>query len=92
MDVKYTIHPQDAWELWDSVQQDDTTDVSIEEVTRFKGLQSHFFRHFRIELSAGSLMQFSTALVSSHHSGKIKVDIMHTSGEVSRTLDPNEML
>ncbi|KAM9427443.1 centromere protein L-like isoform 1-T1 [Salvelinus alpinus] len=74
MDVKYTIHPQDAWELWDSVRQDDTTDVSIEEVTRFiKGLQSHFFRHFRIELSAGSLMQVSTALGSSHHSGKIKI-------------------
>ncbi|XP_041697966.1 centromere protein L-like [Coregonus clupeaformis] len=76
MDVTYTVDPQDAWELWDSVRQVDTTEdsISIDEVTRFiKGLQSHFFRHFRIDLSAGSLMQISTALGSSHHSGKIKI-------------------
>ncbi|XP_064793680.1 centromere protein L-like [Oncorhynchus masou masou] len=76
MDVTYTVHPQDAWELWDSMRQVDTTEdsISIDEVTGFiKGLQSHFFRHFRIDLSAGSLMQISTALGSSHHSGKIKI-------------------
>lgn len=85
MDVTYTVHPQDAWELWDSMRQVDTTEdsISIDEVTGFiNGLQAHFFRHFRIDLSAGSLMQISTALGSSHHGGKIKVD-MHIYGKAN---------
>ncbi|KAJ8011949.1 hypothetical protein DPEC_G00063630 [Dallia pectoralis] len=75
MDVTYKVNAQDAWMLWDSVRVNATEDsVSIDEVNSFiRGLQTHFFRHFRLDLSAGSLMRVSTALGSAHHSGKIKI-------------------
>ncbi|KAG5847493.1 hypothetical protein ANANG_G00126640 [Anguilla anguilla] len=76
LDVSYTVHPQDAWELWDSIRQEsglrDTVD--IEEVNCFiRGLESHFFRHFRIYLSAGTLTKVATSLGSAHKDGKIRI-------------------
>ncbi|KAJ8270235.1 hypothetical protein GJAV_G00111950 [Gymnothorax javanicus] len=76
LDVSYTVHPQDAWDLWNSIRQEsgprDTVD--IEEVSCFiRGLESHFFRHFRIYLSAGTLTKVATALGSAHHDGKIRI-------------------
>lgn len=48
--------------------------VDIDEVTRFiDGLKNHFYRHFRLDLSAGTLSQVSTALGTAKHSGRIKV-------------------
>lgn len=86
LQVTYTVNPQDAWELWSSVRKDqqeennrgeevkDENIVDIEEVMRFtQGLKSHFYRHFRLNLSAGSLNQVSTALGSAKCSGRIKV-------------------
>ncbi|XP_010881725.1 centromere protein L isoform X2 [Esox lucius] len=76
MDVTYKVNPQDVWKLWDSARLDDGAEdsINIEEVNSFiRGLQTHFFRHFRLDLSAGSLMRVSTALGSAHHSGKIKI-------------------
>ncbi|KAM4623642.1 centromere protein L [Polymixia lowei] len=88
LEVNYTLHPQDAWLLWRSVrQQEDEEDeenngggageegsIGIGEVTRFmKGLKGHFYRHFRMDLSAGRLSQVSTALGTAKHSGKIKI-------------------
>ncbi|KAM6948738.1 centromere protein L [Aplochiton taeniatus] len=78
MDVTYTVHPQDAYELWSSVRQGEDSvsqdNIYVEEVTRFaKGLESNFYRHFRIDLSAGRLMQVATALGSARHSGRIKI-------------------
>ncbi|KAF3857246.1 hypothetical protein F7725_009105 [Dissostichus mawsoni] len=37
-----------------------------------QGLKGHFIRHFRLDLSAGSLKEVSTALGSAKHSGRIK--------------------
>ncbi|XP_071762384.2 centromere protein L-like [Centroberyx gerrardi] len=88
LEVTCTVHPQDAWELWRSVREqpqeekengggggrEEEGSVGIEEVTRFmKGLRSHFYRHFRLDLSAGGLKQVSTALGSAKHRGRIKI-------------------
>ncbi len=85
LQVTYTVNPQDAWELWSSVRKDpleeskggeevEENSIDIEEVMRFmQGLKSHFYRHFRLDLSAGSLNQVSTALGSAKYSGRIKV-------------------
>ncbi|KAM9334115.1 centromere protein L [Symphorus nematophorus] len=85
LQVTYTVNPQDAWELWSSVRKDtqegsrggdveEENSIDIEEVMRFiQGLKSHFYRHFRLDLSAGSLHQVSTALGSAKYSGKIKI-------------------
>ncbi|KAL0966045.1 hypothetical protein UPYG_G00290030 [Umbra pygmaea] len=76
MDVTYRVDPECAWKLWDSVRQENTTEdcISIEEVTNFiRGLQTNFFRHFSLDLAAGSLRTVSTALGSAHHSGKIQI-------------------
>ncbi|KAM9836273.1 LOW QUALITY PROTEIN: centromere protein L [Aulostomus maculatus] len=86
LQVIYTVNPQDAWDLWNSVrkspheeksgeeEEKDERSVDIEEVTRFvKGLKSHFYRHFRLDLSAGSLREVSTALGTAKHSGRIKI-------------------
>lgn len=80
LQVTYTVDPQDAWELWSSVRgeadggEEGEGSIDIEEVLRFiQGLKSHFYRHFRLDLSAGRLSQVSTALGSAKYSGRIKV-------------------
>ncbi|CAL8313952.1 unnamed protein product [Gadus morhua 'NCC'] len=80
MEVIYAMHAQDASELWRSVRQpglreeEDDGSVGLEEVACFfKGLKSHFYRHFRVELPAGRLTQVSTALGSAKHGGRIKI-------------------
>ncbi|XP_039998484.1 centromere protein L [Xiphias gladius] len=88
LQITYTVNPQDAWELWSSVRKDPQEEneegegeevekgssIDIKDVMRFmQGLKSHFYRHFRLDLSAGSLKQVSTALGSAKYSGKIKI-------------------
>lgn len=87
LQVTYTVDPQDAWVLWSSVRKDrqkankggeeveeEENSIDIEEVMRFiQGLKSHFYRHFRLDLSAGRLSQVSTALGTAKYSGRIKV-------------------
>lgn len=91
LQVTYMVSPQDAWVLWDSLRNSqnhsknagedlEEDNIDIEEVKRFvQALKSHFYRHFRLDLSAGSLTQVSTALGSAKFNGKIKVpSVMHT--------------
>lgn len=88
LQVTYTVDPHDAWHLWSSVRKDpreeskggeeaeeeEENSIDIEEVMEFmQGLKGHFYRHFRLDLSAGSLKQVTTALGSAKYSGKIKV-------------------
>ncbi|KAM8904052.1 centromere protein L isoform 1-T2 [Spinachia spinachia] len=87
LQVTYTVDPEDAWELWRSVRKEKKKGkrgggeeagvenyIDIKEVTRFmQGLKSHFYRHFRLDLSAGSLNQVSTALGSAKYSGRMKI-------------------
>ncbi|XP_039894214.1 centromere protein L isoform X2 [Simochromis diagramma] len=83
LQITYTVNPQDAWELWNSVrtpslesreEEETARSIDIEEVTRFmQGLMSHFYRHFRLDLSAGRLSQVSSALGSAKFSGRVKM-------------------
>lgn len=84
LQITYTVNPQDAWDLWNSVrkspqeeketEEEEGRSIDIEEVMQFmQGLKSHFYRHFRLDLSAGSLKQVSTALGSAKYNGRIKV-------------------
>ncbi|TMS11539.1 Centromere protein L [Larimichthys crocea] len=85
LQITYTVNPQDAWELWSSVRKApqeenkagkevEEDSIDIEEVMSFiQALKSHFYRHFRLDLSAGSLNQVSTALGSAKYSGRIKI-------------------
>ncbi|XP_054480037.1 centromere protein L [Anoplopoma fimbria] len=86
LQVTYSVNPDDAWDLWISVrkekenrggaekEEEEENCIDIEEVTRFiQGLKNHFYRHFRLDLSAGSLNQVSTALGSAKYSGRIKI-------------------
>lgn len=83
LQVTYAVDARDAWELWSSVQKCSRGNgdgaekagwIDVEEVTGFmKGLKNHFYRHFKLDLSAGTLNQVSTALGSAKCSGKIKV-------------------
>ncbi|NXX15636.1 CENPL protein, partial [Podargus strigoides] len=72
LDISYTIHPEDAKALWDTIQKT-PGEVTQEEVDVFMDcLYSHFHRHFKIHLSATSLVKVSTAVASAHCDGIIK--------------------
>uniref|UniRef100_A0A673BM01 Centromere protein L n=1 Tax=Sphaeramia orbicularis TaxID=375764 RepID=A0A673BM01_9TELE len=88
LQITYTVNPQDAWELWTCVRKDAQVEkegeeeeeeeeegiIDIEEVNMFmQELKSHFYRHFKLDLSAGNLVQVSTALGSAKTSGRIKI-------------------
>ncbi|XP_067348984.1 centromere protein L isoform X1 [Channa argus] len=84
LQITYTINPEDAWELWSSVRkvpqeekegkEEEGSSIDIDEVMRFmQGLKSHFYRHFRLDLSVGTLVQVSTALGSAKCNGRIKI-------------------
>lgn len=95
--ITYTVNADDAWALWSSTAKaaeekneggetsEEESCIDMEEVTRFmQGLKSHFYRHFRLDLSAGSLSEVSSALGSAKFSGRIKVR-SHRSGSLSFT-------
>ncbi|XP_024407590.2 centromere protein L [Desmodus rotundus] len=73
LDISYAIHPEDAKALWDSVHKA-PGEVTQEEVDLFMDcLCSHFYRHFKIHLSATRLVRVATSVASAHTDGKIKI-------------------
>ncbi|KAL1775252.1 centromere protein L [Sigmodon hispidus] len=73
LDISYAIHSEDAKALWDSVHKT-PGEVTQEEVDLFMDcLYSHFYRHFKIHLSAARLARVSTSVASAHTDGKIKI-------------------
>lgn len=80
LQITYTVNSQDAWELWSNVRKGpqkrkEEEMIDVEEVVTFmEELKSHFYRHFRLDLSAGNLSQVSTALGSAKNNGRIKVE------------------
>ncbi|XP_049632514.1 centromere protein L isoform X2 [Suncus etruscus] len=73
LDISYAIHPEDAKALWDSIHQT-PEEVTQEEVDIFMDcLTSHFYRHFRIHLTATRLVRVSTPIAAAHTDGKIKI-------------------
>ncbi|NXC44715.1 CENPL protein, partial [Penelope pileata] len=72
LDISYAIHPEDAKALWDTVQKT-PGEITQEEVDVFMDcLYSHFYRHFKIHLSATKLVKVSTGVASAHCDGIIK--------------------
>ncbi|NWV83569.1 CENPL protein, partial [Dasyornis broadbenti] len=73
LDISYAIHPEDAKALWDTVQKT-PGEITQEEVDVFMDcLYSHFYRHFKIHLSAAKLVKVSTVVASAHCDGIIKI-------------------
>ncbi|XP_072307092.1 centromere protein L [Eucyclogobius newberryi] len=80
LQITYTVDPQDAWDLWRSVRRPETGKgkeeevIDMDEVEDFMTeLKRHFYRHFRLDLSAGNLNQVATSLGSAKSSGRIKI-------------------
>ncbi|NXY81319.1 CENPL protein, partial [Alcedo cyanopectus] len=72
LNISYAIHPEDAKALWDTIQKT-PEEVTQEEVDVFMDcLYSHFYRHFKIHLSATKLVKVSTAIALAHSDGIIK--------------------
>ncbi|NXG00276.1 CENPL protein, partial [Sakesphorus luctuosus] len=73
LDISYAIHPEDAKALWDTVQKT-PGEITQEEVDVFMDcLYSHFHRHFKIHLSATTLVKVSTAIAQAHCDGIVKI-------------------
>ncbi|KAM4641532.1 centromere protein L [Discoglossus pictus] len=72
LDISYAIHPEDIKALWDDIHksQDEVTEEEVD--LFFQCLYSHFFRHFKIHLSATQLIKVSTSVASAHCDGNVK--------------------
>ncbi|KAM8930354.1 centromere protein L [Pelodytes ibericus] len=72
MDISYAIHPEDFRALWKDIHKSHDEVTADEVDVLFHGLYNHFFRHFKIHLSATQLIKVSTSVASAHCEGKIK--------------------
>lgn len=76
MDISFAIHPEDFKTLWNDIQKS-KDEVTVEEVEHlFQCLYSHFFRHFKIHLSATQLVKVTVTVASAHCDGKVRVSIL----------------
>ncbi|KAG8436857.1 hypothetical protein GDO86_007807 [Hymenochirus boettgeri] len=73
MDITYAIHPDDIKALWDNIHKGQDEVLADEVELLFQCLYSHFFRHFKIHLSATKLVKVSNSVASVHCDGKVKV-------------------
>ncbi|XP_075472802.1 centromere protein L isoform X1 [Ascaphus truei] len=72
LDISYAIHPDDARALWDDIHKSQDAVTKKEVDAFFQCLYTHFFRHFKIHLSAMQLVKVSTSVASAHCDGKVK--------------------
>ncbi|XP_018411039.1 PREDICTED: centromere protein L [Nanorana parkeri] len=76
MDISFAIHPEDFKTLWHDIQKS-KDEVTVEEVEHlFQCLYAHFFRHFKIHLSATQLVKVTVTVASAHCDGKVKVSVL----------------
>lgn len=71
--ISYAIHAEDAKALWDSIHTTQQEVLQGQVDLFMDGLCHHFYRHFKIYLSATRLLKVSTSVASVHSDGKIKV-------------------
>nr|XP_014348261.1 PREDICTED: centromere protein L isoform X2 [Latimeria chalumnae] len=72
LDISFQIHPEDIKALWEGIHQSGD-EVTQEEVDLLMtSLEYHFYRHFRIHLSATQLVKIATPIVTAHCDGKVK--------------------
>eukprot|EP00079_Xenopus_tropicalis_P024153 XP_012816691.1 PREDICTED: centromere protein L isoform X1 [Xenopus tropicalis] len=72
MDISYAIHPEDIKALWSNIHKGQDEVLAEEVDLLFQCLYTHFFRHFKIHLSATHLVKVSTSVASAHCDGKVK--------------------
>ncbi|NP_001090496.1 centromere protein L S homeolog isoform X1 [Xenopus laevis] len=73
MDISYAIHPEDIKALWSNIHKGQDEVLAEEVDLFFQCLYTHFFRHFKIHLSATHLVKVSTSVASAHCDGKVKI-------------------
>lgn len=72
--ITMTIQQEDACKLWKSIHNGDTEEVLNEEVAEFlQALETHFFHHFKIHLSAMTLNRIATPLAFVGKEGRLKI-------------------
>ncbi|XP_069835611.1 centromere protein L isoform X2 [Dendropsophus ebraccatus] len=72
MNISYNVQLEDFKTLWKDIHKS-KEEVTVEEVDHlFHCLYSHFFRHFRVHLSATQLVKVTASVVSAHCDGKVK--------------------
>ncbi|XP_075038266.1 centromere protein L [Mixophyes fleayi] len=72
MDISFAIHPEDFKTLWNNIHKS-VDEVTVEEIDNlFQCLYSHFFRHFKIHLSATQLVKVTASVAAAHCDGKVK--------------------
>ncbi|XP_077576995.1 centromere protein L [Stigmatopora nigra] len=89
--VRMSVDSRDAGELWSSVRDPEALregspegEIGWEEVSRFtKGLGGHFYRHFKVDLSAGNLARVATEAGAATREGRLKI---HDMGSLNATL------
>ncbi|KAM4721500.1 centromere protein L [Rhinophrynus dorsalis] len=72
MDISYSINTNDVRTLWNNIHKGQDEVLAEEVDLLFQCLYSHFFRHFKIHLSATQLVKVSTSVASAHCDGKVK--------------------
>ncbi|XP_078459748.1 centromere protein L isoform X2 [Lampetra planeri] len=84
--ISMSIHPTDALQLWECIHMGGN-EVTMQEVSNFmNGIESHFYNHFHIILSAMSLAYIGTSAACAARKGKIKMLTVGRMHEVLRFL------
>ncbi|XP_021365858.1 centromere protein L-like [Mizuhopecten yessoensis] len=72
--INYSIDPEDCQDLWERIHDKDEVDFSSEEVQKFiRSLEAHFFRVFKVKISAMSLVRVGTPLCMVGTDGRLKI-------------------
>ncbi|XP_060080286.1 centromere protein L-like [Ylistrum balloti] len=72
--INYSIDPEDCQDLWERIHDKDEVDFTSEEVQKFiRSLEAHFFRIFKVKISAMSLVRIGTPLCMVGTDGRLKI-------------------
>ncbi|XP_033626885.1 centromere protein L-like [Asterias rubens] len=72
--VSFTIEAANAKNVWDSIHDGESADITSDEVSAFiKALEVHFFQHFKVHLSGLTLSRIGTPLVYIGSEGRLKI-------------------
>ncbi|XP_033754986.1 centromere protein L-like [Pecten maximus] len=72
--INYSIDPEDCKDLWERIHDKDEIDFTSEEVQVFiRCLEAHFFRVFKVKVSAMSLVRIGTPVCMVGTDGRLKI-------------------
>lgn len=95
--VIYSINALDAQKLWSCYHTNNSAIFTDDECSGFmKALESHFYRHFRVNLGALTLMRIGNPLVFIGCEGRIKISqamyVRHILQQITATILEKETL